>query len=318
VAASVATAAAAAYAQSQQTWPTRPVRLVVPLPPGSGIDLVARSYAQKMTLAWGQPVVVDNRPGANTIVANESVAHAASDGYTLLFGLGNGFTVNPHLYARLPYDPVKDFAPIILLTAFSVVLVAHPSVPANDVAGLVELARARPGQVTYGSIGSGSEMHLLSEMLGNKAGIKLVHVPYKGIPQMTTAVLSGEVQLAWVGVFTSKPLVQSGRLKALGYSGAKRAPLMPEVPTLAEQGYPEVQMSAWFGLLAPAGTPRALIERIYADTAKLLADPGFRDKELLARAYEPSGLGPEEFAAYMRKESADYAVMVKISGARVE
>jgi len=310
--------ALAGLAQAQPAWPSKSVRLVVPLPPGSGSDLLARAMAQRLTVQWGQAVVVDNRPGANTIVATESVARAAPDGHTLLFALGTSFTVNPHLYAKLPYDPVKDFAPIILITTFSTVLVANPALPANGVAELVALARSQPGKISYGSIGAGSEMHLLSAMLANKAGIEMLHVPYKGIPQMMSAVLTGEVQLTWVGVFSSRPLVGSGRLKALGFGGAKRSPMMPEVPTLAESGFPEVEMAVSYGLIAPAATPRALLERIHADVLKVIEDPEFRDKEMLAKGYEPSGLGPEAYAALLARESARHAVMVKISGARVE
>lgn len=305
-------------AQVPAAWPTRTVRMVVGLPPGSGSDLLARSLAQRLTMQWGQSVVVENRPGASTIVANEAVARAAPDGHTLVFAIDGGFTVNPHLYAKLPYDPIRDFAPITLITTFGTLLVATPSLPANSVAELIALARTQPGKISYGSIGSGSQMHLLSAMLGNKAGIELLHVPYKGIPQMMTAVLTGEVQLTWVGVFSARPLVQAGRLKALGFGGVKRAPMMPEVPTLAELGYPEVEASVWYGLLAPAATPRPLVERIHADILKLLQDPEFRDKEMLSKGYEPSGLGPDEFAALIVRETAARGVMVKISGARAE
>ncbi|MBI2316067.1 MAG: tripartite tricarboxylate transporter substrate binding protein, partial [Betaproteobacteria bacterium] len=293
-------------------------RLVVPLPPGSGSDLLARAFAQRLTMQWGQSVVVENRPGASTIVANEAVARAAPDGHTLVFAIDGGFTVNPHLYAKLPYHPIKDFAPITLITIFGTLLVANPSLPANSVPELIALAKAQPGKVSYGSIGSGSQMHLLSAMLGHKAGIEILHVPYKGIPQMMTAVLTGEVQLSWVGVFSARPLVRAGRLKALGFGGAKRAAMMPEVPTLAELGYPEVEASVWYGLLAPRATPRLIIERIHADVLKLLRDPEFRDKEMLSKGYEPSGLGPEEFAALIVRETAARGVMVKISGARAE
>ena len=307
-----------AWAQAPAAWPTKTVRLVVGLPPGSGSDLLARSLAQRLTMQWGQSVVVENRPGASTIVANESVARAAPDGHTLVFAIDGGFTVNPHLYAKLPYDPIRDFAPITMITTFGTLLVATPSLPANNVAELVALAKAQPGKISYGSIGSGSQMHLLSAMLGNKAGIELLHVPYKGIPQMMTAVLTGEVQLTWVGVFSARPLVQSGRLRALGFGGTKRARMMPDVPTLVELGYPEVEASVWYGLLAPAATPRPLVERIHADVLKLLQDPEFRDKEMLSKGYEPSGLGPDEFAALIVRETAARRVMVKISGARAE
>ena len=301
-----------------QTWPQRPVRLVVPLPPGSGSDLLARGLAQRLTALWGQPVVVDNRPGGNMIIATDAVAKSAADGYTLLFGVDTSFTVNPHLYAKLPYDAVKDFQPVTHLTSFGVMLVANPSLPANNLAELVALAKKQPGKVSYASIGSGTQMHLLSAMLENKAGVQLLHVPYKGIPQMSLAVLTGEVNMTWVGVFTARPQVQSGKLKALAYSGPSRSSLMPDVPTAIEQGYPDVEMSVWYGVLAPAGTRRAIVERVHADVVKVMADPEFRDKEMLAKGYEPSGLGPEQFAALMAKESQQRAVMVKLSGAKAD
>lgn len=309
---------ALAGAAHAQTWPARPVRLVVPLPPGSGSDLLARGLAQRLSPLWGQPVVVDNRAGGNMIIATEAVARAAPDGYTILFGVDTSFTVNPHLYAKLPYDAVKDFQPVTHLTSFGVVLVANPVLPANTVRELVELARKQPGRISYGSIGSGTQMHLLSAMLENRAGIELLHVPYKGIPQMSLAVMTGEVQLTWVGVFTARPQVQAGKIKALGYSGTKRNHLMPDVPTLVEQGYPDVEMSVWYGLLAPAGTPRGIVDRIHADVGKVMNDAEFREKEMLSKGYEPSGLGPEEFAALMARESRQRAVMVKLSGAKAE
>jgi len=306
---------AAAHAQS---WPQRPVRLVVPLPPGSGSDLLARGLSQRLSPLWGQPVVVDNRAGGNMIIGTDAVAKAPADGYTLLFGVDTSFTVNPHLYAKLPYDAVKDFQPVTHLTSFGVVLVANPAVPANNVRELVELARKQPGKISYSSIGSGTQMHLLSAMLENKAGIQLLHVPYKGIPQMSLAVMTGEVQLTWVGVFTARPQVQAGKIKALAYSGTKRNHLLPDVPTVIEQGYPDVEMSVWYGLLAPAGTPRAIVDRIHADVGKVMNDAEFREKEMLSKGYEPSGLGPEEFAGLMARELRQRAVMVKLSGAKAE
>jgi tripartite-type tricarboxylate transporter receptor subunit TctC len=301
-----------------QTWPERPVRLVVPLPPGSGSDLLARGLAHRLSPMWGQPVVVDNRPGGNMIIATDAVAKAAPDGYTLLFGVDTSFTVNPHLYAKLPYDAVKDFQPITHLTSFGVMLVANPSLPANNLAELVALAKKQPGKVSYASIGSGTQMHLLSAMLENKAGVQLLHVPYKGIPQMSLAVLTGEVNMTWVGVFTARPQVQAGKLKALAYSGTKRSNLMPDVPTAIEQGYPDVEMSVWYGVLAPAGTPRAIVERVHADVVKVMADAEFREKEMVAKGYEPSGLGPKPFSDLIATESKQRAVMVKLSGAKAD
>jgi tripartite-type tricarboxylate transporter receptor subunit TctC len=301
-----------------QDWPMKPVRLVIGITAGGGSDLLARALAQRLSQRWGQPVVVENRVGANTIIATENVAKSAPDGHSLLFALDHAFTVTPHLYAKLPYDPLKDFAPVTLLTEFGTVLVAHPSVPVQNAEQLLALAKTQPGKITYGSIGSGSQMHLISEMLNNKAGISLVHVPYKGIPQMMTAVLTGEINLTWVGVFSARPQIASGKLKPLAYSLPKRSTFLPDVPTFAEFGYPDVQKGVWYGIVAPARTPRPLVDRIHAAIRSLLDDPEFRQKELLAKGYEPSSLGPEEFAAFIRREHGLGEAMVKISGAKAE
>ena len=300
-----------------QTWPAKPVRIVVPMPPGSGSDLVARAMGQRLSMQWGQPVVVDNRAGGNTLIGGEAVARAAPDGYSLLFGIDLGFTVAPHLQ-KMPYDPVKDFAPVTLLATFASVMVAHPSLPAADIRELIALAKAHPGKFAYGTLGTGSGSHLLTEMLNHRAGVSLLHVPYKGAPQLTAAILGAEVQLAWSGVFSMLPHIKSGKLRALAYGGNRRSALLPEVPTFVELGMPDVEYSVWYGLLAPAGTPRTIIERIHADVSKLIAEPAFRDKELLSRAYEPSGLGPEEFAALIRRELDSRGLMVKLSGAKAD
>lgn len=300
-----------------QSWPAKPVRLVVPMPPGSGSDLVARAMGQRLTAQWGQPVVVDNRPGGNTLIGGEAVARAAPDGHTLLFGIDLGFTVAPHLQ-KMPYDPLKDFAPVTLLASFASVMVAHPSLPAGNIRELIALARAQPGKFAYGTLGSGSGSHLLTEMLNHRADVRLLHIPYKGAPQLTAAILAGEVPLAWSGVFSMLPHIKSGKLRGIAYGGVKRSPLIPEVPTFVELGMPDVEYSVWYGLLAPAGTPRPVVERIHADVSRLIADPTFRDKELLARAYEPGGLGPDDFAALIRREFESRALMVKLSGAKSE
>ena len=309
---------ACAQAPAGSDWPARPVHLIIGIAPGSGSDLLARGLAQRLTPVWHQPVVVDSRPGANTIIATEAVAKAAPDGYTLLFALDHAFTTTPHLYARVPYDPIKDFAPITLLTEFGTVLVASPSLGVQNLAQLIALAKSQPGKISYGSIGSGSQMHLITEMLNNQAGIKLLHVPYKGMPQLTTAVITGEIGVTWLGLFSARPHIASGKLKALAYSDSKRSSFMPELPTVAELGYPEVVKSVWYGLLAPARTPRALLERIHGDVSRLLADPEFREKEMYSKGYEPSGLGPDEFAALIKRQYAAGAMLVKVSGARVE
>jgi tripartite-type tricarboxylate transporter receptor subunit TctC len=301
-----------------QNWPVKPVRMLIGLPPGGGSDPLARALSQRLSMIWGQPVVVDNRPGANTSIATDMVAKSAPDGYTLLFAIDIAFTVNPHLYAKISYDPIRDFTPITQINTFATVLVANPSLPANNIAELISLARSQPGKITYSSIGAGSQMHLLTEMLGNKAKVSMIHIPYKGIPQMMMATIVGEVNLSWVGVFTVRPQVAAGKLKAIGYGASKRTPFMPDLPTFAEAGYPDVDMSVWYGIVGPAGMSRPLVDRIHKDILTVINDPEFRNSEITNRAYEASGLGPDEFAALIKTELAARSELVRISGAKVE
>ncbi len=307
-----------ACAAHAQPWPAKPVRIVVAYPPGGGIDVMARQIAERLTRAWGQPVVVENKPGANTIVATDAVAKSAADGYTVLMTTDATFSINPHLYSKLPFDTQRDFIPVTMLVLLQQLLVAHPALPANTLEELIRLAKARPGTINYASYGSGSQPHLSGEMLKFKAGIDLVHVPYKGISLAVPAVIAGEVQLTFAGIATSSAPLKAGRIKALAIGGPQRSPLFPQVPTFAELGYPEVETHAWFGLFLPAGSPREAVARIYNDTRKILEDPEFRQKQLVARGYDVVGSAPEEFAAYIRKDSESRARAVKISGAKAE
>src|SRR5687767_725322 len=299
-------------------WPTKPVRLVVAYPPGGGIDVLARQLADKLTPVWGQPVVVDNRPGANTIVATDAVARAAPDGHTILMTTDATFSINPHLYAKLPFDARRDFVPVTMLVLLHQLLVAHPALPANDLKGLIEAAKAKPGSINYASYGSGSQPHLAGEMLKNKAGIDLVHVPYKGISLAVPAVMAGEVQLTFAGIATSMPQLKAGRIKALAIGGASRSPLLPQVPTFTELGLAEVETHAWFGLFLPAGSPKESVTRIYQDTKKVVEEPEFRQKELILKGYEVVASSPEEFVNYLKKDSENRARAVRISGAKAE
>jgi tripartite-type tricarboxylate transporter receptor subunit TctC len=301
-----------------QPWPAKPVRIVVAYPPGGGIDVMARQIAERLTAAWGQPVIVENRPGANTIVAADLVAKSAADGYSVLMTTDATFSINPHLYARLPFDAQRDFIPVTMLVLLQQLLVAHPALPANSLEELIRLAKAKPGSINYASYGSGSQPHLAGEMLKNKAGIDLVHVPYKGISLAVPAVMAGEVQLTFAGIATSSAPLKAGRIKALAIGGEKRSPLFPQVPTFAELGYPEVQTHAWFGLFLPAGAPREAVTRLYQDTRRILEDAEFRQKQLVDRGYEVVGSAPEPFAAYIRKDSESRARAVRISGAKAE
>src|SRR5438094_4556715 len=280
------------FAARAQTWPAKPVRMVVAYPPGGGIDVMGRQIAEKLTAAWGQPVVVENRPGANTIVAAEAVARAAPDGSTVLLTTDATFSINPHLYAKLPYDAERDFIPVTMLVLLQQLLVANPSLPANTLADLIRLAKEKPGNINYASYGSGSQPHHSGQMLKYKAGIDLVHVPYKGISLAVPAVIAGEVQLTFAGIASSMGPLKGGRIKALAIGGPKRSPLLPEVPTFSELGYPEVETHAWFGLFVPAHSPREAVERIYADTKKILDEAEFRQKQLIDKGYDVVGSSP--------------------------
>ena len=307
----------AATAQAQG-WPTKPVRIVVAYPPGGGIDVMARQIAEKLSAAWGQPVVVENKPGANTIIATDAVAKSAPDGATILMTTDATFSINPHLYRKLPYDAQKDFQPVTMLVLLQQLLVGHPSLPANTLQELIALAKAKPGSINYASYGSGSQPHLAGEMLKEKAGINLVHIPYKGISLAVPAVVAGEVQLTFAGIATSTPQLKAGRIKAFAIGGPQRSPLFPQIPTFTELGFPEVETHAWFGFFVPAGSPREAVTRIHQDTKKILEEPEFRQKQLVARGYDVVGSAPEEFAAYIRKDSASRARAVKVSGAKAE
>src|SRR5512145_1656525 len=280
-------------------WPTKPVRLIVAYPPGGGIDVLARQLADKLSPAWGQPVVVENRPGANTIVATDAVAKSGADGHTVLMTTDATFSINPHLYAKLAYDAERDFTPVTMLVLLQQLLVAHPALPANTLQDLIKLAKAKPGAINYASYGSGSQPHLSGEMLKNKAGIDLVHVPYKGISLAVPAVMAGEVQLTFAGIATSTAPLKAGRIKALAIGGSARSPLFPQVPTFAELGYPEVETHAWFGLFVPAGSPPEAIARIHRDAKGVLDEPDFRQKQLIDRGYDVVGSDPQAFAAYI-------------------
>jgi tripartite-type tricarboxylate transporter receptor subunit TctC len=292
--------------------------MVVAYPPGGGIDVLGRQLAEKLTPLWGQPVVVENKPGANTILATDAVAKAPADGLTILLTTDATFSINPHLYTKLPFDPQHDFIPVTMLVLLQQLLVANPSLPANTLPELIRLAKEKPGSINYASYGSGSQPHLSGEMLKYKAGIDLVHIPYKGISLAVPAVMAGEVQLTFAGIATSMPQLKAGRIKAIAIGGAKRSPLLPEVPTFAELGFSEVETHAWFGLFLPAGSPREAVERIYRDTKKIIEEPEFRQKQLIDKGYEVVGSPPQDFAAYIRKDSENRARAVKISGAKAE
>ena len=301
-----------------QGYPTKPIRIVVPYPAGGGLDLIARAVGNQLTQRWGQSVVVENKPGSGTIVAAEGVARSAPDGHTLLLTTDSTITINPHLYAKLPYDPVKDFAPVTQLVFLNQLLLAHPAVPVGNLKELIAYAKANPNKLNYASYGSGSQPNLAMEMLKSQAGIEVVHVPYKGIPQAVPAAIAGEVQLTFSGAASSIAHIRGARLKPLAIGGRSRLKLLPDVPTFAEQGFPDIPSNAWFGLFAPAGTPREVVMKLYGEITKMLKEPEFNQREVVAKGYELVASTPEEFAAFLAADSVRNARAVKISGAKVE
>ena len=299
-------------------YPSRPIRIVVPYPAGGGIDVMSRLIAQRLAQRFNQSVVVENKPGAGTLVAAESVARAAPDGHTLMITTDATITINPHLYTKLPYDPVKDFSPVTQLVLLNQLLLAHPDVPAANLRELIAYAKAQPAKLNYASYGVGSQPHLAMEILKSQAGIDIVHVPYKGIPQAVPAAMAGEVQLTFSGAASTQAHLKSGRLKALAIGGKARLALLPDVPTFAEQGFPEVPANAWFGLFVPAATPPDIVARLHAEVTRFLKEPEFVQKEIAAKGYELVAGTPAEFAAFLVEDSRRNAAAVKISGARAE
>jgi len=306
-------ALAPAYAQSPQKYPAKPIRLVLPFPPGGSTDIIARVVGQKLTEAWGQQVIIDNRPGAGGNVAAEFVARAAPDGYTL-FQANVANAIGAGLYPKLNYSLTNDFAAVSQLATTPYVLLSHPSVPAKNVRELIALAKARTGQLNYASAGAGSATHLSGELLKSMAGIDIVHVPYKGTGPAVTALLSGEVDLYFATVPAAAPMVKAARLRALGVSSARRAALMPDVPAIAEtlKGY---DTGTWHGVLAPVATPKEIVQQLSTEIIRILNAPDVREK-LVAQGLDPVGDTPEQFAAFLRAEIAKWAKVVKASGAR--
>jgi tripartite-type tricarboxylate transporter receptor subunit TctC len=310
------TLAWSASAGAQAPYPSRAIRFVVPSAPGGGTDITARAVAPKVSEYLGQQVVVENRPGAGTMIGGEVVARAAPDGYTLLVGIST-LAINPAVYVKVPYDALRDFAPITQLVTTSNMLVTHPSLPAGTVKELIAFARARPGQIHYASAGVGTNPHLSMELFLFMGGLKMVHVPYKGSGQGIVDVVAGHVPVMTPSVPAALPHTKSGRLRGLGVTGAKRSNAAPEVPTIAEAGLPGYEATQWFGMLAPAATPREIITRLHAEITRALRDGDVR-RRLEADGAEPVGSKPEEFAAYLRSETAKWAKVVKAAGIKPE
>ena len=301
-----------------QSYPNKPVRIVIPFPPGGLTDVLGRGLGADLSRMWGQPVIIDNRPGANTIIAAEYVAKQPADGYTLFMATDAALSSNQYLYNKLPYDPVKDFVPVVNMVTTTTILVAAPNLKASNVRELVQLAKSKPGELTYGSFGPGSSTHMDTEAFSNLAGIKLTHVPYKGIADVVPAVMSSQIDLALSGVPPVLQHIRSGRLKAIAFAGATRSPLLPDVPTFQEAGFRGFEAIAWFGLVAPAGTPRAVLDKVAADVSEVLARPEFKEKFITTVGLGPFTQNPDQFAEFLKQDRLKYQQRVKEVGVKLD
>jgi tripartite-type tricarboxylate transporter receptor subunit TctC len=293
-----------------QDWPTRPVKIVVPYPAGGGVDVLARALANQLQEKWHQTVTIDNRPGANTLIGAEMVAHA-SDGQTLLLSTDATFTINPHLYNKLPYDPLVDFKPITQLVSFSQLLIVNSKLGINQLQDLIAQAKAHPNALSYASYGPGSQPQLATEMLKQKAHISIEHISYKGIPQAVMAVVSGEIAMTWSGVVSARAQLLNKSIIALAYGGRTRLKEYPNVATVAELGFPEIDANVWVGVFAPASFSASSVEHIHSDIRAVISTNSFREKEIEGKAYDFAGLNPEEFKSLIQSESLSRAALIK-------
>jgi tripartite-type tricarboxylate transporter receptor subunit TctC len=305
-----------ALAQGQDAYPSKPVRLILPFPPGGGTDILGRLVAERLSARLGQPVVTDNRGGAGGNLGAEAAARAAPDGHTLLLA-ATTLAISPSLYAKLSYDPLKDLAPISLVATVPNVMITHPSVPARTLQEFISLAKAKPGEMNFGSGGSGTSNHLGGELFNMVAGVKLVHVPYKGVNLAMNDAMAGNIQLVIIGIPAAAPQIKAGKLRALAVVARERSAALPDVPTAAEAGLPDFEVTTWYGLLAPAGTPRPIIARLNAELRQIMQEPELKER-LAAMAVEPRTTTPEEFAAYIRQEAAKWGDVVRKAGLRAD
>ena len=311
----IATITAGAHAQ---TYPHKTIRFIVPYVAGGAGDIFARTVGQKLYAAMGQTVLIDNRPGANGIIGTDLLAKSPPDGYTIVMGNSAPFVLNPALYSKLPYDPVRDFAPVTQGTYYGYVLVLNPAVPAKSIEELVALAKAKPAQLSYGSTGTGGANHLAGEFLAIMTGTKLTHVPYKGSAAALADVLGGQLSMMFDTLITSIPQLKAGKLRAIGFSGNRRASQLPDVPTMDELGLKGFEVSSWQGILAPAGTPPAVVDRLYAETAKALKMPDVVERLATQGGNELVGSTPAQFAALIKAEIVKYGKVIREAGIRIE
>jgi tripartite-type tricarboxylate transporter receptor subunit TctC len=298
-------------------YPTKPIRMLVGFAPGGGTDTTARTIAQPMSEALGQQVVVDNRPGAAGNIATDIASKSPADGYTILMGTIAALAINPSLYKSLPFDPIRDFEPVTLAVSSTNVLAVHPAVPVKNVRELIALAKSQAGKLSYGSSGVGGAGHLAGVLFDSLAGTTMVHIPYKGGAPAMIALIGGEVQLVFATAETAVPQIRSGKIRALGVTMAKRTALLPDLPTIAEAGLPGYEANNWYGILLPAKTPRAIVERLSRETVKVLNTPAIKE-QLFRQGLDASPSTPQEFSAYIKSEMAKWAKVVKASGAKAE
>lgn len=306
-----------AIATFAQAYPAKPVRMVVPFPAGGATDIVGRLVAQKLSEAWGQQVIVDNRGGAGGTIGSDVVAKSAPDGYTILVATSSTHAIAPSLYSKLAYDPVRDFTPVTLLASATILLAVHPSVPAKTVKELIALAKGQPKALSFASSGNGGISHLIGEQFKSMAGIQMLHVPYKGDTPALVDLASGQVSLMFGTAVSFLPYVKAGRLKALAVTNPKRSPIVPDIPTVAESGLPGFEALQWFGIFAPAGTPKDIVARLHGEIVKILRVPDVRER-LSSLGADVVGNTPEQFAAFQRADAAKWTKVVKESGAKID
>jgi tripartite-type tricarboxylate transporter receptor subunit TctC len=309
--------AAVSTLAAAQAWPAKPIKYVVPFAAGGTTDILARTISEKLSVALGQPVVVENKPGAGGGLGAAEVAKAAPDGYTIMGGTISTHAINATLYKSLPYDPVRDFAAITLIARVPNMLVINNDIPAKDVAELIALMKANPGKWSFASSGNGTSQHLSGELFKGMAGVDMQHIPYKGSPPALTDVMGGQVSMTFDNITTAWPLAKGGKLRALAVTTAKRSPVSPEVPTLAESGLPGYEIGSWQGVFAPAGTPPEIVKRLNAEIVKIINSPDVQ-KKLLELGAEPVANSPEEFTALVKTEVVKWGDVVKKSGAKVD
>jgi tripartite-type tricarboxylate transporter receptor subunit TctC len=304
-------------ATAAQTYPSRVVRWIAPFPPGGGTDVISRAIAQKLTDAWGQQVIVDNRPGSGGTIGLAAAAKSPPDGYTIVLGQLANVGIAPGLYPKLSYDPVKDLQPVTVVIAAPLILVAHPSLPVKNVKELFALARAKPDSITFGSPGNGTTGHLAAELIKSTTGVKMVHVPYKGAAPAITGLLGGEIAIYMSTIPAAQAMLKSGRIKVLGITSAQREPALPDVPTVAESGLPGYEVTNWWGVMLPAGVQRDILARLHQDVVRILKLPEMQER-LAGEGGSIVAGTPEQFAALVRSEVARWSKVIKASGARID